>query len=82
MLAIEERPGGYEWFKVSIPMWYRNIESGPPYVDSIDEYEIVTWAPRDAIDYILGESYDQVKRFQPGEGRPDDSPRYPMPWEV
>ena len=93
LAAVEERPGGFYWLQVAIPLWYRNVEPDPPYTESVMDIEILTWVPVDSVVPLRNADYQTVVAFlnktrfpdvrflRPGAGRPEGAPRFPFPWE-
>lgn len=94
LIAIEERPGGFFWLRVVIPLWHRDVMPTEPFTESIAEGGLATWVPIDAVaqlregsftdyvEFLSQKAYAEVLRLAPGEGRPEDAPRFPMPWET
>lgn len=92
--VIEERPGGFYWLQVAIPVWYRNMEPDPPYTESVIDIEILTWVPVDSMIQLQNANHHEIASFlsrsnfpnmrflKPGEGRPQGAPRFPFPWEI
>jgi hypothetical protein len=93
LIAIEDRPGGFFWLQVRVALWYRRVQPSAPFTDSVEATQCTIWIPIDAVVslenasyaqivvFLGSQAYSKVPRLNPGEGRPPDSPRYPMPWE-
>ncbi|MER6532321.1 hypothetical protein ABT215_00575 [Streptomyces sp900105755] len=75
LTAREERPGGFEWLQVVVKIWYRHVLAVEPFTESIEAGTIETWVPVDAVTFLDGYDYSEVRRMGPGEGRPPGAPR-------
>ncbi|MYS82698.1 hypothetical protein [Embleya scabrispora] len=81
LTAREPRPGGFEWLRVRMRIWYRHVLAEKPYTESIEVGCVETWVPIDAVTFPDDGNYGDVPVLAPGEGRPAGAPRYSMPWD-